>query len=164
MAKGTQEIVGGRFTHYGARGQDAKRGAATSRVGPVTGVEYVFDWNDLPASSNTNDMVLTIPAGAVIERAVLYVLKAGTSAASTDTFVVNTVTTAGTGPVVLVSTTRASLDAVGKAVVGAGAGVNAATTTKVQINAVAAAFTGGQFKLILEYRTPVDDAAGVKTY
>lgn len=164
MAKGTQEIVGGRFTHYGARSQDAKRGNATSRVGQVTEAEYVFDWNDLPSASNTNEMVLTIPAGSIIERAVVTVLKAGNSAATTDTFVVNTVTTTGTGPVALLSTTRASLDAVGKGVVGAGAGLNVAVTTKVQVNVVAAAFTAGQFKLNIEYRAPAADAAGVKTY
>lgn len=164
MAKGTQEIVGGRFTHYGARSQDAKRGAATSRVGQVTEVEYVFDWNDLPLPSATNEMVLTIPSGAIIERAVLVALTAGTSAASTDTFVVNAVRPDGTGGTALLSTTRASLDAVNKTVVGAGAGLNASLAGKTHVQVVAAAFTGGKYKLNLEYRAPAGDAAGVKTY
>lgn len=164
MAKGVQEIVSGRFTHFGPRGQDAKRGAATSRVGQVTEVEYTFDWNDLPAASATNDMVLTIPAGAIIERAVLVALTAATSAASTDAFAVNAVRPDGTGSTSLVATTRASLDAANKTVVGAGAGLNASLAGKTHIQVTAASYTGGKFKLNLEYRAPAADAAGVKTY
>lgn len=164
MAKGTQEIVGGRFTHYGARGQDAKRGLATSRIGQVTELEYVFDWNDLPTNSATNEMVLTIPSGAIIERAVLVALKAATSAASTDVAAVDAVRPDGTGSTSLISTTRASLDAVNKTVVGAGAGLNASLAGKTQIKVSLSSYTGGQFKLNLEYRAPAADAAGVKTY
>lgn len=164
MAKGLQEIVGGRFTHYGARGQDAKRGAATSRVGQVTEVEYTFDWNDLPAASASNDMVLTIPQGAIIERAVLVALTAATSAASTDALAVDAVRPDGTGATSLVATTRASLDAANKTVIGAGAGLNAALAGKTHIRVTASAYAGGKFKLNLEYRAPVADAAGVKTY
>jgi hypothetical protein len=164
MAKGTQELVGGRFTHYGARGQDAKRGAATSRVGQVTEIEYVFDWNDLPTFSATNEMVLSIPSGAIIERAVLVALTAGTSAAGTDAVAVNAVRKDGTGSTSLLATTRASLDAANKTVVGAGAGLNASLAGVTQIQVTAASFTGGKFKLNLEYRAPAGDAAGVKTY
>jgi hypothetical protein len=165
MAKGSQEVVGGRFTHYGARGQDSKRGAATSRVGQVTEVEYVFDFNDLPLPSATNEMVVTIPSGAIIERAVLVALTAGNSSgASTDTFVINATRPDASGGTVLLSTTRASLDAINKTVVGAGAGLNASLAGKTQIQVVAALFTAGKYKLNLEYRAPVADAAGVKTY
>ena len=164
MAKGNQELVGGRFTHYGARGQDAKRGEAVSRIGSVTELEYVFDWNDLPAASAVNEMVATIPAGSIIERAVLVALTAATSAASSDAFAVNALRPNGTGSTSLVATTRASLDAANKAVVGAGAGLNASLAGPTQIQVTAAAFTGGKFKLNLEYRAPVADAAGVKTY
>ena len=164
MAKGTQELVGGRFTHYGARGQDAKRGAATSRIGQVTEVEYVFDWNDLPTFSATNEMVLSIPSGAIIERAVLVALTAGTSAAGTDAVAVNAVRKDGTGSTSLLATTRASLDAANKTVVGAGAGLNASLAGPTQIQVTAAAFTGGKFKLNVEYRAPAADVAGVKVY
>ena len=164
MAKGTQEYVNGRFTHFGPRGQDAKRGHATSRVGQVTEAQYVFDWNDLPAASAVNDMVLTIPSGSIVERVVLVALTAGTSAASTDTFVVEAVRPDGTGATTLLSTTRASLDAVNKTVVGAGAGLNASLAGKTHLKVTAAAFTGGKYQLDVEYRAPVADAAGVKTY
>jgi hypothetical protein len=164
MAKGNQELVGGRFTHYGARGQDAKRGEAVSRIGSVTELEYVFDWSDVPTFSTVNEMVATIPSGAIIERVVLVALRAGTSAASTDTFVVNATRSNGTGGTVLLSTTRASLDAVNKTVVGAGAGLNVQLAGTTHIQVVPTAFTGGLFKLNVEYRAPVADAAGVKTY
>lgn len=165
MAKGVQELVNGRFTHFGPRGQDMKRGAATSRVGQVTEAEYVFDYNDLPAPSATNDMVLTIPQGSIIERCVLVALTAGNSSgAPTDTFVVNAVRPDGTGSTQLLSTTRASLDAANKTVVGAGAGLNASLAGKTHIQVVAALFTAGKYKLNIEYRAPAADAAGVKTY
>lgn len=164
MAKGTQELVNGRFTHFGPRGQDSKRGSAVSRVGGVTELEYVFDWNDLPTNSATNDMVITIPQGAIIERAVLVALTAGTSAASTDAVAVNAVRPDGTGSTSLIATTRASLDAANKTVIGAGAGLNVPLAGKTHIVVTAAAFTGGKFKLDLEYRAPAADAAGVKTY
>lgn len=164
MAKGTQEIVGGRFTHYGARGQDAKRGAATSRVGQVTEIEYVFDFNDLPTFSATNEMVLSIPSGAIIERAVLVALTAANSAAGTDALAVNAVRKDGTGSTSLVATTRAALDAANKTVVGAGAGLNASLAGVTQIQVTAAGYTAGKFKLNLEYRAPAADAAGVKTF
>lgn len=164
MAKGTQEIVGGRFTHYGARGQDAKRGAATSRVGQVTEIEYTFDFNDLPTFSATNEMVLSIPSGAIIERAVLVALTAANSAAGTDALAVNAVRKDGTGSTSLVATTRAALDAANKTVVGAGAGLNASLAGVTQIQVTAAGYTAGKFKLNLEYRAPAADAAGVKTF
>lgn len=164
MAKGNQELVNGRFTHFGARGQDAKRGEATSRIGSVTELEYVFDWNDLPTFSASNEMVATIPAGSIIERVVLVALKAGTSAASTDAVAVNAVRPAGSGSTSLLATTRASLDAVNKTVVGAGAGLNASLAGPTQIQVTAAAFTGGLFKLNVEYRAPAADVAGVKVY
>jgi hypothetical protein len=164
MAKGNQELVGGRFTHYGARGQDAKRGEAVSRVGSVTELEYVFDWNDVPTFSATNEMIATIPSGSIIERVVLVSIGAGTSAASTDAFVVNAVRPAGTGGTVLLSTTRASIDAVNKAVIGAGAGLNVSLAGATHIQVVPTAFTGGKFKLNVEYRAPAGDSAGVKTY
>lgn len=164
MAKGTQELVNGRFTHYGARGQDAKRGMATSRVGQVTELEYVFDWNDLPTFSATNEMVFSIPSGAIIERVVLVALSAANSAASTDVAAVNAVRKDGTGSTSLLSTTRASLDAVNKTVVGAGAGLNASLAGVTQIQVTLASYTAGKFKLNVEYRAPAADAAGVKTY
>lgn len=164
MAKGTQELVNGRFTHYGARGQDAKRGMATSRVGQVSELEYVFDWNDLPTNSATNEMVYTIPSGSIIERVVLVVVTAGNSAASTDALDVTAVRQDGTGSTSLLSTTRASLDAVNKTVVGAGAGLNASLAGKTQIKVTAPAYTAGKFKLNVEYRAPAADTAGVKSY
>lgn len=164
MAKGTQEIVGGRFTHYGARGQDAKRGLATSRIGQVTELEYVFDYNDLPTYSATNEMVLSIPSGAIIERAVLVALTAANSAAGTDALAVNAVRKDGSGSTSLLATTRASLASANATVVGAGAGLNAALAGVTQIQVTAASYTAGKFKLNLEYRAPAADAAGVKTY
>lgn len=164
MAKGTQEFTGGRFTHYGARGLDAKRGEATSRIGSATELEYVFDWNDVPTFNTTNDMIAAIPAGSIIERVVLVAVGAATSAASTDTFVVNAVRKDGTGGTVLLSTTRASLDALNKTVVGAGAGLNASLAGVTQIQVVPTAYTGGKFKLNLQYRAPAGDNAGVETY
>ena len=164
MAKGTQEIVGGRFTHYGARGQDAKYGAATSRVGQVTEIEHVFDWNDLPTFSATNEMWISIPSGAIVERAVLVALTAATSAASTDVAAVNAVRKDGTGSTSLLSTTRASLDAANKTVVGAGAGLNVPLAGVTQIQVTLASYTGGKFKLNLSYRAATADVAGVKTY
>lgn len=164
MALGRQELVNGRFTHFGPRGSDAKRGSAISRIGQETTVEYIFDWNDLPAASTTNDMVLAIPSGALIERAVLVAVKAATSAASTDALTVNVVRRDGTGAAALVSTTRASLDAVNKTVVGAGAGIGAAVPGISQIAVTAPAYTGGQFKLQVVYRAPAGDNAGVKDF
>jgi hypothetical protein len=164
MAKGNQELVGGRFTHFGPRGLDAKRGEAVSRIGSVTELEYVFDWNDVPTFSATNEMLAAIPSGSIIERVVLVAIGAATSAASTDTFVVNAVRKDGTGGTVLLSTTRASLDALNKTVVGAGAGLNASLAGVTQIQVVPTAYTGGKFKLNVEYRAPSADVAGVKTY
>lgn len=164
MAKGNQEVVGGRFTHYGPRGGDEKRGTPTSRVGQVTEASYVFDWNDLPAASTTNEMVLTIPAGALVERVVLVALTAATSAASTDVLAVDAVRPDGTGSTSLLSTTRASLDVALKTVIGAGAGLNVALAGKTHIKVTASAYTGGKFQLDVAYRAPVADAAGVKTF
>lgn len=164
MAKGTQELVNGRFTHYGPRGTDAKRGSATSRVGQVTELEYIFDWNDLPTNSTNNEMVFTIPTGSIIERVVLVALTAATSAASTDALAVNAVRPDGTGSTSLLATTRASLDAQYKTVIGAGAGLNAVLAGKTQVQVTASAYTGGKFQLDVAYRAPVADAAGVDTY
>lgn len=158
MARGNQEITGGRFTHYGPRGLDQKYGAAQSRVGNDTVLEYIFDGDDLPTASETNEMHLTIPAGSLILEAVVFALE---DAAGAGPFVANLVSPDGTGTVALISATVANLEE-GDAVVGAGAGVGTAVADDKQL--VASGVTGGKFKVQVKYRAPSDDAAGVKSY
>lgn len=158
MARGTQETVGGRFTHYGPRGVDQKFGDAQSRVGNDTIVEYVFDGDDLPTPSDVNEMVATIPAGSLILEATVFALE---DAAGAGPLVASLADPDGSDLVALISATTANLTA-GSAAFGEGAGVEAAIASAKQL--VVTGVTGGKFKLHVKYRAPEADAAGVKTY
>lgn len=158
--RGNLEAVNGRQTHYGPRGQDQRRGVATSRVGQVTEVQYTFDWDVLPTHSATNEMFLTIPQGAIIERVVLVAVTAANSAAGTDALAVNAVRPDGTGSTSLLATTRASLATANATVIGAGAGLNTPLAGRTQIQVTAASYTAGRFVLDVAYRAPAADSAG----
>lgn len=159
--RGNLEAVNGRQTHYGPRGQDQRRGVATSRVGQVTEAQYTFDWDVLPTNSAVNEMVLTIPTGAIIERVVLVAVNAANSAAGTDALAVNAVRPDGTGSTSLLATTRASLQTANSTVIGAGAGLNTPLAGRTQIQVTTApAFTAGRFVLDVAYRAPAADSAG----
>lgn len=160
MALGSQEFVGGRFTHFGPRSQDQKYGAAQSRVGNDTALVYEFDWNDRPVANDELELALSIPANSLILEATVTALKA---AAGTGPLVVSTVTPENGSPVELISATTANLNAVGKTVVGAGAGVGAVTAGVRQIRATGT-LTAGKFKVYIKYRAPEGDTAGVKSY
>ena len=160
MARGTQEITGGRFTHYGPRGQDAKYGASYSRVDGSSELVYEFDYNDLPAASATNELVRTIPANALIESVAVHALVA---AAGAGPVVVEHVTPANGSAVALASVPTANLTE-GAHVLGAGAGVGVSVGTGVRQIRATGTLTAGKFKVVVKYRAATADAAGVKTY
>lgn len=158
MARGTQEFVGGRFTHYGPRGIDQKYGDAQSRIGNDTILEYVFDGDDLPAASEVNEMVAAIPAGSLVLEAVIF---AQENAAGAGPLVAALVSPDNTGAVTLISAATSALEA-GDAVLGEGAAIGEATAALKQVRVTGV--TGGKFKLQVKYRAPEADAAGIKTY
>lgn len=160
MARGTQEITGGRFTHYGPRGQDAKYGQAYSRVDGSTELVYEFDFNDRPAANANLELVKTIPASALIESVAVHALVA---AAGAGPLVVSHVTPANGSAVELASVTTANLTA-GAHVLGAGAGVGVSVGTGVRQIRATGTLTAGKFKVVVKYRAATADAAGVKTY
>jgi hypothetical protein len=161
MALGNQEIVGGRFTHFGGRSQDAKFGAAYSRVDGSTELVYEFDFDDKPVASATNEMVKSIPAGALIEQVAVYAIEA---AAGAGPLVVEHVTPANGSAVALASVTTANLTE-GAHVLGAGAGVGVSVgAASVRQIRATGTLTGGKFKVVVKYRAGEADAAGVKTF
>lgn len=161
MALGSQETVGGRVTHFGPRGQDAKYGAAYSRVDGSTELVYEFDFDDYPAASATNEMVVSIPASALIEQVAVHALEA---AAGTGPLVIEHVTPANGSAVALASVTTASLTE-GAHVLGAGAGVGVSVgAASVRQIRASGTLTAGKFKVVVKYRAATADAAGVKTY
>ena len=161
MAKGSQEFTGGRFTHYGPRGQDAKYGAAYSRVDGSTELVYEFDFDDYPLPSATNETVVSIPASALIESVTVHALEAG---AGTGPLVVSHVTPADGSAVVLASVATASLT-LGAHVLGAGAGIGVSVGAgSVRQIKASGSLTAGKFKVVVKYRAATADVAGVKTY
>lgn len=164
MALGTQEIVGGRVTHFGPRGQDTKYGAAYSRVDGSTELVYEFDFNDYPAASATNEMVVSIPASALIERVAVHALEAASTAAVSASLVIEHVTPANGSAVALASVNVANLTK-GAHVLGAGAGVGVSVgADSVRQIRATGDLTAGKFKVVVKYRAATGDAAGVKTY
>lgn len=161
MALGSQEIVGGRVTHFGPRGQDAKYGAAYSRVDGSTELAYEFDFDDYPAASATNEMVVSIPASALVESCHVVALEA---AAGTGPLVIEHVTPANGSAVALASVITANLT-LGAHVAGAGVGVGVSVGagSARQIRA-SGSLTAGKFKVVVKYRAAEGDAAGVKTF
>lgn len=174
MSKGNFEAVGGRQTHFGPRGVDAKWGRGQSRVGQETEVVYDISFDDFPLeASAANEMVYTLPAGAHILEATFVALDAfvGSDGSTTNPFItVGLAEPDGTavdadGLVVIDALT--AIDAENETVVGAGALVDTAVAVKSQVVAaldVASSLTAGKGKLYLRYRAPEADAAGVKTY
>jgi hypothetical protein len=160
MARGKQEITGGRFTHYGPRGQDAKYGRAYSRVDGSTELVYEFDFNDYPVASATNELVRTIPANAIVEQVAVHALVA---AAGAGPLVIEHVTPANGSAVALASVTTANLTS-GAHVLGAGAGVGVSTGAGVRQIRATGTLTAGKFKVVIKYRAPVADVAGLKTF
>lgn len=161
MALGSQEIVGGRVTHFGPRGQDAKYGAAYSRVDGSTELVYEFDFDDYPAASTTNEMVVSIPASALVESVHVVALEA---AAGIGPLVISHATPAGGSAVELASLTTASLT-LGAHLAGAGAGVGVSVGAgSVRQIVASGSLTAGKFKVVVKYRAAEEDAAGVKTF
>lgn len=161
MALGSQENINGRITHFGPRGQDAKYGAAYSRVDGSTELVYEFDFNDYPAASATNEMVVSIPASALVESVAVHALEA---AAGTGPLVIEHVTPANASAVALASVTTANLT-LGAHVLGAGAGVGVSVgAASVRQIRATGSLTAGKFKVVVKYRAATADAAGVKTY
>lgn len=158
MALGNQEFVGGRFTHFGGRDNGNKYGASYSRVDGSTELVYTFDFDDYPAASETNGMVYCIPEASIIEQVAVYAVEA---AAGTGPLVVEHVTPANGSAVALASVTTANLTA-GAHVLGAGAGVGVSTgAASIRQIRVTGTLTAGKFKVVVKYRAPLDDAAGV---
>lgn len=161
MALGSQEIVGGRVTHFGPRGLDGKYGQKYSRVDGSSEAVYEFDFDDYPAASATNEMVHTIPASALIESVSVYAVAA---AAGTGPLVIEHVTPANGSAVALASVTTANLT-LGAHVLGAGAGVGVSVGAgSVRQIRASGTLTAGRFKVVVKYRAAEEDAAGVKTY
>lgn len=161
MALGNQEFVGGRFTHFGGRSQDDKYGSQYSRVDGSTELTYTFDFNDYPAASATNELVLSIPASALIEQVSVHALEA---AAGAGPLVIEHVTPANGSAVALASVTTANLTE-GAHVLGAGAGVGVSVgAASVRQIRATGTLTAGKFKVVVKYRAAEADTAGVKTY
>jgi hypothetical protein len=174
MAKGNFESVGGRQTHFGPRGLDAKWGRGQSRVGQNTEVVFEVNYDDLPVeASAANEMVYTLPSGALINRVTLVALEAfdGTDGAAGSNFLlVGLQEPDGTeidndGLIVIDALTE--IDADNETVVGAGALVDTAISAKGQLVVTldgSSSLTAGKAKIYVEYTAPEADAAGVKTY
>ena len=161
MAKGINEFTGGRFTHYGPRGQDGKYGRKYSRVDGSSEAVYEFDFSDYPAASATNELVLSIPASALIESVAVHALAA---AAGAGPLVIEHVTPANGSAVALASVTTANLT-LGAHVLGAGVGVGVSVgAASVRQIRATGTLTAGKFKVVVKYRAAKADAAGVKTY
>lgn len=159
MARGSQELVGGRYTHFGPRGLDQKFGAAQSRVGPDTYLEYIFDYNDVP-QPGANELILSIPQYAHILEASVYALE-GANAAATLSVGLSDVDGANT--IALASAAAGDLVNKGDAVVGSGAGVGDTIPALKQVDVDTTA-TEGVFKVVIKYRSLEEDASGVKSY
>ena len=173
MAKGNFELVGGRWTHFGGRGLDAKYGRPQSRVGHDVELVYEFDYNDLPTASDVNEMIHTIPEGSHITEATFTVLEAfaGTDGSDTGSFMtIGLQEGDGTeidndGLVVVGALT--SIDAEHDLVVGSGALVGTAIPEKGQVVVTLdgdSTLTAGKGKIFIKYRAPEAVAAGQREY
>lgn len=91
-------LIRGVENHYGPRSTDKKFGGVIPGKGLIKQGVWVFDYDDLPAASTTNDMVLTIPANSIILDAYFHVITAFAAGTSYDIDLVETDGTAnGTG-------------------------------------------------------------------
>ena len=81
----TMENTSGRdvLTHYGNRETDTQYGGETAgESGVLRVLEYVFDYDELPAAGTTN-LQMIIPAGAIVTSATFEVITAFTSTSTT---------------------------------------------------------------------------------
>jgi hypothetical protein len=159
-------LIRGTQTHYGPRTTDLKFGALISSRGQEKSASWVFDFDDLPTASTTDEKVFLIPAGAIILDAYLYVITTFATGTAYDIDIVETDATAqGTGEDKLWDLlTLAELDASlvsaamkssthGGTNSGNLIGQQLATAGQLQVVDNSTDFTAGRARIIVNYLT-----------
>lgn len=77
--------IRGVVRHYNTRAIDESRGGAEQSDGRSKTVEYVFDYDNLPTNAQDGQLTRLIPAGCVVESAVLDVIEDFTTSGGTAT-------------------------------------------------------------------------------
>ena len=144
------ENVGGRETHYGALPSSDQFGSVKAGLGSIKELVVDVNFDNMPALDVGNEMLATVPAGAVIKSATFEVTTAfagGTSVALGITGDPDGLMTAAQGA-------TANIDAVGDYIVGSGAEASDDyQATAVQISSlVVGTYTAGAGKLIVSYQ------------
>ena len=146
------EFLNGVRNYYGPRVVEDLYGGEIKTVGVTRQLEWVFNWDDLPAaqSANAEAAVLKIPAYAHVKSCTAYIIDALTGTSSDLTAgITGTLTgfiTATEGDTLLV-------DADGDIVVGAGAliGTSIGAAAEELIVGISGSPTSGKAKIVIEY-------------
>lgn len=160
----TLETVGGLEYVYGPSGPDRSRGAKRSKGGSLKEAVYIVEYDNLPNDDTGNEMILEIPAHAVVTAARFQVIEAFAGGTS---YTVGLEQEDGTvidadGIFTAAELPLASIDAVGEAVVASsGALVGAEIGANDAVVAIVASgtFTAGKALLVIEYSPYLGDAA-----
>jgi len=151
------EYLNGVRNYYGPRVVEDLYGAEIKTTGPTRVLEWVFNWDDLPAAVAGDPAgVLKIPAYSIVKACTVYVIDGlvGTTPAFTAG-----ITGTTTGFVTATEGASGLLDADGDIVLGNGALVNKLVTIGAAAEELIVGITGsptaGRFKVIIEYmQTP----------
>ena len=144
--------------HYGPREANGKYGAQSQSVGLVKQAVWSFDYDDLPAGG-TNNLAHSIPAGAYIKSATLYVDQAWTSTSGTTDLLVGLEKANGTdidadGLFDGTDATQTAIGTEGNVVAGVGALVGATIGADAGELLVAPSvddLTAGKARVVVEY-------------
>jgi hypothetical protein len=148
----------GVFNHYGVRTTEKKYGADTDDD-KVKWVEWVFNYNDLPASGTSN-LQYSIPANARILSARLEIITAFTSTSTTTDLTIGLSDSAGNvisadGLILATEATQTTIATVGNVIVGSTGGlINktiGTTAGELVVAASAADLLTGRARLLVEY-------------
>jgi len=156
----TLESVNGRQTFFGPTAPDGKFGATVAGDGPLTYVEVVFSYDDLPDADSGNDMLKAIPANAKIVSADLFVTTAfvgGTNLTTGADVKAGTVIDADGfhGAILTAALTANSVHVGGGALIGKTIGTSAGVPTVTTTGT----FTAGEGRLVIGYMAQGADVA-----
>lgn len=153
-----QDAKRGVVNHYGPRETNGKYGAVSKGTGIVKRAQWDFSYDDLPDAA-TNGLGHSVPAGAYIKSAVMYVDQAWTSTSGTTDLLVGFEQANGTAIDVdgLFDGTEATQTAIGtegNVINGAGALVGASIGANAGELVVAGSvddLTAGKARVVVEY-------------